>query len=387
MRSKKLSKGIILILLIGMVSLFADFTYEGAWSILPQYLTTGLGLSVFDLGIVVGLAEFLGYAIRLASGSFVGRSKDYWKIMFSGYAINLFAVPLLALTGNYIIAIALVFAERMGKGIRVPPRDYIISEAAKTGNMGKAFAIEEGLDQVGAVVGPLVVSLLLFYNMGFRSVFAVLVIPALLSMSFLTLAYNHYKKSKIRTSVISGSNKLSKRQFLIYSIGIAISAAGVYNIAFVLYKSQSITAQFVIPLIFLVAMIGEGLFGFLFGLMYDKVGKNLVYLGLFIAALIPLSLTNPSEVALFTTGLLIGAATGVQDTVMRAVVGEMVSKDERAYSFGVFNAFYGFGLLAAGVVIGAIYYSATVLIIYVFILQLISAIMIFIAFTKNDGKE
>lgn len=382
----KLSKGLILILLIGCVSLFADFTYEGARSIIPQYLTTGFGLSVFTLGVVVGIAEFLGYAIRLLSGRIAGATKDYWKIMFGGYTINLFAAPLLALTGNYIIAIALIFAERMGKGIRVPPRDYVISEAAKTGNMGKAFAIEEGLDQVGAVIGPLAVSILLFYHFGYRSVFASLAIPAVLSMSFLTLAYNHYKKSKIKTSVVSESNKLSRKQFLIYAAGIAVSAAGVYNIAFVLYKSQGVIAQFVIPLIFLVAMAGEGTFGFIFGLLYDKVGKNLVYLGLVVAVLIPMALINATGIMLFAAGLLIGAATGVQDTVMRAVVGEMVSKDQRAYSFGIFNGLYGFGLLVAGVVIGAIYYSSAILITYIVILQIIAAALIFTAF-KKAGKS
>ena len=383
---KKLSKGMILILLIGCVSLFADFTYEGAWSIIPQYLTTGLGLSVFTLGVVVGIAQFLGYAVRFFSGRYASKTKRYWGVIFTGYTINLFAVPLLALTGNYIVAIALIIAESVGKGIRSPPRDYVISEAAKKGNVGKAFAIEEGLDQIGAIVGPLSIAIMLFYHFGYRSAFAMLAIPALLSLSILTLAYNHYKKSKITAPPVSNDNILSRRQFLMYAAGIAISAAGVYNIAFVLYKSQGVTAQFLIPIVFLFAMASEGLFGFVFGFLYDKAGKNLVYVGLALAALVPLSLAHPTGAMLFVSSILIGATLGVQDTVMRSVVGEMVSKEKRAYSFGIFNGLYGFGLLVAGIVIGAIYYSSTMLIGYVVILQLIAGVMIFSAFRRATSS-
>ncbi|MEM3965996.1 MAG: MFS transporter, partial [Thermoplasmata archaeon] len=161
MEHKEYSKGIVFILLIGMVSLFADFTYEGGWSIIPQYLTRDLGVSVAVLGMVVGTAEFLGYAIRLFSGFLSSKTKHYWATMFIGYAINLFSVPLLAITGHYLIAIILIALIRLGKGIRVPPRDYVLSEAAKSGDIGKAFAIEEALDQIGAIIGPLTVSLLI----------------------------------------------------------------------------------------------------------------------------------------------------------------------------------------------------------------------------------
>ncbi|MEM3067893.1 MAG: MFS transporter [Thermoplasmata archaeon] len=382
MKHKEYSKGIVFILLIGMVSLFADFTYEGGWSIIPQYLTRDLGVSVAVLGMVVGTAEFLGYAIRLFSGFLSSKTKHYWATMFIGYAINLFSVPLLAITGHYLIAIILIALIRLGKGIRVPPRDYVLSEAAKSGDIGKAFAIEEALDQIGAIIGPLTVSLLILYNFNFNSIFALLLIPAILSLTFLTLGYKHYKKSGISAENEISIKGLSKKQVLIYSIAIAISAGGTYNVAFIMYGAQSVTSQFMIPLIFLVAMAGEGAFGFLFGWLYDRFGKKLLYFGLITPIAIPLLILNPIPIMLFLGALFFGITTGIQDTVMRSIVGNLVNKEERAFSFGIFNAFYGFGLLLAGSIIGFLYSLTYIVIIYVIILQMVAAALIWSIF-KN----
>ncbi|MEM3932547.1 MAG: MFS transporter [Thermoplasmata archaeon] len=270
---------------------------------------------------------------------------------------------------------------RLGKGIRVPTRDYVLSEAAKSGDIGKAFAIE-ALDQIGAIIGPLTVSLLILYNFNFNSIFALLLIPAILSLTFLTLGYKHYKKSGISAENEISIKGLSKKQVLIYSIAIAISAGGTYNVAFIMYGAQSVTSQFMIPLIFLVAMAGEGAFGFLFGWLYDRFGKKLLYFGLITPIAIPLLILNPIPIMLFLGALFFGITTGIQDTVMRSIVGNLVNKEERAFSFGIFNAFYGFGLLLGGSIIGFLYSLTYIVIIYVIILQMVAAALIWSIF-KN----
>jgi Major Facilitator Superfamily. len=144
---KEISPNLMLITLIGIVSFFADMTYESARSMIPQYFTYILGGSVFALGIVIGIGDFLGYSFRSVSGKISDRTRNYWGMMFLGYTINLFAVPLLALANNYIIASILIIMERMGRATRIPPRDYVISTVASENKIGYSFALQNLLDQ------------------------------------------------------------------------------------------------------------------------------------------------------------------------------------------------------------------------------------------------
>ncbi len=381
-----ISKGTLLIVIIGIVSLFGDFTYEGARSIIPQYFAA-LGGSALLLGLVLGGSEFAGYAVRIFSGRIADRTKHYWSMVFFGYAVNLFAVPLLAFTGNYLEAAVLIFMERIGRGIRVPPRDYILSNAATGGKVGKAFAIEEGLDQTGAIIGPLIMAIVLFYKSGaYRFAFSVLALPAITAFIVLIAAYAYYGSRKLDLKVNTPARVMSSRNFMLYSIAIAISAAGLYQAAFVLYGAgvNGVTS-YIIPIIFLVAMASEGAFGFIFGMLYDRVGRNLVYSGILLAVFIPVFLLGGSLEFLFIAALLFGAVTGIQDTVMRSVVGSMIPSEKRGSAFGIFNMFYGFGLLVSGVVVGYLFYSAYYIIAYVFIMQMLSMIILNRSF-RNKGS-
>ncbi|MDE1823000.1 MAG: MFS transporter, partial [Candidatus Micrarchaeota archaeon] len=345
----RINKATLVIILIGMVSLFADFTYEGSRSIIPQFFTTTLGGSVFLLGVVLGLGEFVGYVFRLVSGKLADVTHRYWQITFIGYAINLFAVPLLALSGNFIIAAFLIFAERLGKATRAPSKDFIISAVSARKNMGRSFAINQALDQTGAVVGPIAMSLIILYGGGYREGFAFLAIPAVLAMLFLATAYMRHKDVGALKKREPKNGMMSSRKFMIYSIAVAVSAAGLYQTPFVLYGAQGSISAYLIPIIFMVAMIGEGLFGFLFGMLYDRIGRVLVYAGLAFTGIIPFILLSHSPLSFYIAALVIGAAIGVQDTVMRAVVGTMIPKERRGFSYGIFNSFYGFGIMASSI--------------------------------------
>ncbi len=186
---KNLDFGNKLIILIGIISLFGDFTYESARSIIPQYFTTILGGSVFLLGIIVGVGEFVGYSFRIVSGEIIDKTHLYWAVMITGYIINMVAVPMLAISGNYIVASILIILERFGKALRTPPRDYLISVFADRKNMGKGFAIQQILDQTGAVIGPLTVSFILFLGLGYRDSFLFLIFPSILCLLFVFITF------------------------------------------------------------------------------------------------------------------------------------------------------------------------------------------------------
>jgi len=383
---KEISPNLMLITLIGIVSFFADMTYESARSMIPQYFTYILGGSVFALGIVIGIGDFLGYSFRSVSGKISDRTRNYWGMMFLGYTINLFAVPLLALANNYIIASILIIMERMGRATRIPPRDYVISTVASENKIGYSFALQNLLDQAGAVIGPLIISIILFYKYGYRDAFLFLGVPAILSILFLYISYRYSKKEinfEYRRKIEKG---IKKKHLIYYFVGIGLSAAGIFSISFILVLAQGFLQQYEVILIFTLAMVGEGIFGFIFGIAYDKIGKEIIIIGPILAILIILMVNFHNILIYMFLGLLFGSFTGVNDTVTRSVVANYIEETNRGSVFGTLNTSYGYGLLVSSIFIGYFFNSISIVIVYVIILQITSIIVLLKFFKKvNDS--
>ena len=149
------------VVVMGVVALFGDMTYEGARGLLGPYLAL-LGASAAAVGFAAGLGEFLGYALRLLTGWLGDRTRAYWPLVIAGYALNLVAVPGLALVGSWQAAVALLLLERIGKAVRSPARSTLVSYAANEAGVGKSFGLEEALDQIGAVSGPLLTAFVIW---------------------------------------------------------------------------------------------------------------------------------------------------------------------------------------------------------------------------------
>jgi hypothetical protein len=181
------------VVLLGVVSLLADITYEGARSLSGPYLNL-LGASATVVGITAGFGEFIGYALRLVSGWLTDRTQKYWALTILGYAVNLLAVPLLALAGSWEIAVGLLIAERLGKAIRTPARDVMLSNAAGRLGRGWGFGLHEALDQIGGVSGPLLMAAALYARTDYRTAFGLLLIPALLALAVLVAARFRYSQ-------------------------------------------------------------------------------------------------------------------------------------------------------------------------------------------------
>jgi len=175
------------IILLGLVSLLADMTYEGSRSITGPYLSI-LGASAVVIGFVSGFGELVGYGLRYASGYLSDSTRKYWSITIIGYAVNLLAVPLLALAGSWEIAAVLLITERLGKAIRTPARDVMLSHATSQVGSGWGFGFHEAMDQVGAILGPLMVAAILYIKGSYQMSFAFLLIPAILALAVLTLS-------------------------------------------------------------------------------------------------------------------------------------------------------------------------------------------------------
>lgn len=176
------------IILLGIVSLMGDLVYEGSRGIIPDYLDF-LGASALIVGLVTGLGEFLGYAMRLFSGILADTTKAYWFLIFAGYGL-IVAVPLMAFPWGWQVVALLVLVERFGKALRSPPRDTVLSVVSKGIGSGKAFGIHEFLDQIGAILGPLVVVILMLYTKNdYSNVFKFMILPYFILLLVLSYTY------------------------------------------------------------------------------------------------------------------------------------------------------------------------------------------------------
>ena len=227
-RNKGISKRTALkfVILLGVVSLFADMTYEGARSITGPYLAI-LGASGTIVGIVAGFGELIGYGLRLVSGYVSDRTGKYWTVTLVGYFVNLLAVPLLALAGRWEIAAFFMIIERMGKAIRNPARDAMLSHATQSIGRGWGFGLHEAMDQIGAILGPLIVATVLYLNGGYRISFAILLIPALLALAVLLVARALYPRPRdLEVASIELRTKGFPRMFWLYLAAVSLIAAG-----------------------------------------------------------------------------------------------------------------------------------------------------------------
>src|SRR6266700_4346192 len=173
----RVSPALKFVLMVGVMSFFADFTYEGSRSIIGPYLAR-LGAGALAIAVITGFGELAGYGLRLVSGRSADRTQRYWPITIGGYVLQMSVVPLLALAGSWQVAALLIILERVGKATRNPPRDAMLSHAAKEMGYGWGLGVHEALDQFGAMFGPLLVELVLAVSQHeYKLAFAALAVP------------------------------------------------------------------------------------------------------------------------------------------------------------------------------------------------------------------
>jgi MFS family permease len=370
------------IIVMGMVSLFGDITYEGARSVGGPFLYT-LGANSVVVGLVVGLGEFLAHAPRLLSGYWADRTGRYWVFVFIGYGLIL-AIPFLALAGIWQVAAVFFIAERMGKAIRAPARDTILSYATKQVGRGWGFGIHEAMDQIGAVIGPLAFSAVFFLQGGYRTGFGIMVIPALMTVAILTLARKKVPAPEAlereQSTQLPHDGGRLPRAFWFYTVFAFLSVTGFANFQLLAYhfdvRSVVPTAQ--IPLLYAAAMGVDALVALAIGKTYDRVGLiSLIALPLLT---IPIPFLGYSDsYALAVGGIALwGAVMGIQETIMRAAIADLTPMRRRGLAYGIFNTAYGGALFAGASVIGVLYmHSITWVIAFAVVMQVIALPFVF----------
>ncbi len=389
-RSAGLTRGTALtfVILLGVVSLFADMTYEGARSITGPYLAV-LGASATVVGIVAGFGELVGYGLRLAAGYLSDRTGRYWTTTLVGYVINLLAVPLLALAGRWEFAAALMIAERVGKAIRTPARDARLSPATSPLGRGRAFGLHEAMDQIGAFLGPLIAAAVLFRRDGYPTAFGVLLIPALLALGVLVVArmlYPHPQDFEVGTPALETQG--FPRVFWLYLGAVGLIAAGYADFPLIAYHFQktALASEGWIPIFYAVAMGVDAVAALVCGRLFDRLGFAVLGSVALVSLLFaPLVFLGNFGVAMLGMALW-GVGMGAQESIMRAAVAGMVPATRRGTAYGVFNTGYGLLWFAGSALMGVLYdVSLPALIVFSVVAQLIAVPLLFLVGRRREA--
>jgi len=349
--------GLHFVLLFGAVNLFADFSYEGARSVSGPFLAL-LGASGFVAGAVGGLGELSGYALRLVSGRWADRSHRYWLITGLGYLVQMLAIPLLALAASWQAAAALILLERMGKAIRNPPRDVMLSEAGRHMGVGWAFGINEALDQIGAFLGPLAVAAIYALHADYRLAFVWLAGPgAMVLLLVLSARLSFPEAGRIAPEAEADGDGAYPKIFWWYAAGAALVGFGFADyalIAFHFAKSHALSPT-AIPIAYAFAMLTGGAGALLFGRLFDRFGLTVLAPAILLCVFFaPLSFLGTGAIA--ATGVLLwGLGLGVQESVMAAAVATMIPASRRASAYGIFTAIFGVAWFLGSALEGALY--------------------------------
>lgn len=381
------TKALRFVLLIGVMSFFADFTYEGSRGIIGPYLAL-LGAGAVAISIVTGFGELLGYGLRIVSGRLSDQTRQFWPITIFGYIVQMASVPLLALASNWQTAALLVILERVGKAIRNPPRDVMLSHAAKEMGYGWGFGVHEALDQFGALFGPLAVAAVLAIRGDYRTAFAVLLLPALVMLSILVIARLTYPRpEEMESNPPNIQTQGLPRIFWVYLAGAVLVAAGFADFPLIAYHFQktATVSGSLIPVFYAVGMAVSGVGSLLFGRLFDKFGLSvLIPLTLVTALFAPLVFLGGFWAALLGMALW-GLGIGVHESIIPAAVALMVPVRRRASAYGLFTTGYGIFWFLGSALIGILYGLSLPALIAFSVVAELAAIPFFLA-TRRQSR-
>ena len=404
----KLSLAMRFILLFGVVSLFSDMTHEGASSIRGAYLSL-LGASAGAIGFVSGLGELIGYSMRYLFGRLTDRTGKYWPMTILGYVLDIAAVPALALVGEqgWIAACALLIVQRMGKAIKKPAKDTIMSFAASQEGAGKSFGIQEVLDQIGAFLGPVLLYLVMLFRTSgstfrvYSFCFGVLAIPGAMTLILLLATRRKFPNpERFEPEPRQYVPFRLKREFVLYIAGISLFAFGFIdysivimhvsrayaNLAGGLSETGALVSSGTLPLLYAGAMLVDAVAALVFGLMYDKKGVRALVFSTLLSAPFALFIFAFDSVPLLLLGIALwGVGMVAQESILKAAVTRMVPKASRATGYGVFECAFGVFWFLGSWLLGVLYDVSIPAMIAVSIAAQLAAIPLYLASARLAG--
>lgn len=365
-QKQHLSQAMVFIILFGIVSLFSDMTHEGASGIRGAYLSL-LGASAGTIGFISGLGELVGYSMRYVFGRLTDKTKQYWPMTILGYVLDIAAVPALALVGEHgwIAACLLLVVQRMGKAIKKPAKNTLMSFAASQEGVGKSFGLQEVLDQIGAFLGPVLLYVVMLFRQDesmlttYSVCFAFLAIPGAITLILLLITrYRFPNPERFEPEPTEYVPFRIEKPFVFYLCGIGLFAFGFIDYSLVIMhvaKSFSFSIE-TLPLLYAGAMLVDAVAALGFGLLYDRRGMTALVWSTLLSAPFALLVFASNSIPLLLIGIALwGIGMGAQESILKAVVTSLVPKQSRATGYGMFECAFGVCWFLGSWLLGVLY--------------------------------
>lgn len=398
---KGMSPAMLFIILFGIVSLFSDMTHEGASSIRGAYLAL-LGAGAGTIGFVSGLGELIGYSMRCVFGRITDRTKLYWPMTVIGYVLDIVTVPALAFVGEngWMAACVLLVIQRMGKAIKKPAKDTLMSFAASQEGVGKSFGLQEVLDQTGAFLGPVFLYLVMLFKTDgtqfeiYSVCFAFLAVPGVVTLILLFLTKHKFPSPELFEPEEKEYVPFRmKKSFVLYIAAISLFAFGFidYSLIVMHVEKTGLVSAGALPLLYAAAMAVDAVAALIFGFLYDRIGvKALVFSTLLTLPFAPLVYFASSKTALVIGVLLWGIGMGAEESILKAAVTTMVPRRSRATGYGVFEFSFGVFWFLGSWLLGVLYDVNITAMVCLSVASEVLSIPLYILSSKKEsgkGKE
>ncbi len=349
--------------ILGFVSLFTDMGSGVVYSLLPFFLVSTLGANVLTVGLIEGLAEATAAIAKI----FAGALSDFWQnrktLAIVGYGLSALSKPLFALTATPATVLGVFLCDRLGKGIRVAPRDALIADTTPPEQLGAAYGLRQSLDTIGAFLGPLAAfTLMAGTAQDFRLVFKLTLIPGLLAVGLLLLGIQEpetARSAKARPHPFDGEvlKQLGRPYWVLLAIALIASLGNSSN-AFLLLRANELgMAPTVVPLALVVMNITYFLSAYPAGFLSDRLGRS----GVLLSGFILYSLVYAGFAfahAPWQVWILFGSYgihLGMNKGIVSALIADTVPAALRGTAFGLFNFVMGGALFLASFLAGGLW--------------------------------
>ena len=388
-KMRALSGPMAFITLMGIVSLFSDMTHEGGRSILGEYMNLA-GASAATIGFVSGIGELCGYSLRLISGYIADKTRKYWTLVIAGYVIQVLAIPALALIPEHgwFWACGLVILERIGKAVKKPAKNTLVSFAASEVGTGKGFAYQEFLDQLGAFLGPILLFVTALVKgtddlfTTYRISFAILLVPALITIALVVAAKIKYPNPEMFEKQEEAPTEFHfKKSFVLYLIAICLFAFGFADFTLITLHAANTAAfpESTLSLLYAAAMAVDAFAALFFGWLYDKIGLKALVISTLCSAFFACFVFLTGNAWMIVIGILLwGIGMGAQESIMKAAVSGIIPRSMRSTGFGIFETCFGIAWFLGSWLLGALYDINPVYLVLASVLSQLLAIVFYV---------
>ncbi|HEY1306416.1 MAG TPA: MFS transporter [Vicinamibacterales bacterium] len=347
--------------LLGFVSLFTDAATEVIYPLMPVYLSRVLGASALSLGVIEGVAEGVNSLLKIASGWWSDRQTRRRPIVIAGYVLSSAARPLIAVTASWTQVLAIRVLDRTGKGIRSAPRDAMLTRFADDSTRGRIFGFHRAMDHAGAIVGPIVATVFLFFLPGqYRLLFALTAIPGALAVATLFLVREpegDARSIEQERATSTREQPLPARLYAVLGIILLFSLGNSADAFLLLRLADALGTATYVPLLWAALHVVKASLSTWGGALSDRVGRaRVIAMGWTIYAVVYLGFAVAASAAAYVVLFLVyGVHFALAEGSEKALVADLTPPGRQGTAFGFYNAALGTGALIASIAFGLVY--------------------------------